>query len=114
MRLASYAIALLFITSLTGCKPENGNSFVGNWVEETNSKIPAKISIADDKSGQRHFYAVKITDLMWDKETGVHYNTKKINAMLDKENFLWANNGDNFIIFDEHLMYNGDRYKRVE
>ena len=86
MRLASYAIALLFITSLTGCKPENGKAFVGNWIEETNSKIPVKISIADMKSGQRHFYAVKITDLIWDKETGVHYNTKKINAMLDKEN----------------------------
>lgn len=77
MRLASYAIALLFITSLTGCKPENGKAFIGNWVEETNSKIPAKISIADEQSGQRHFYAVKITDLIWDKETGVHYNTKK-------------------------------------
>lgn len=114
MRLASCAIALVFITTLAGCKSEEGKAFLGSWIEETNSKIPAKIFIADEKAGQHHFYAVKITDLIWDKETGVHYNTKKIIASLDKENFLLGNNGDNFIIYDDHLVYNGERYKRVE
>lgn len=114
MRLATCTIALIFMTTLAGCKTESGKAFVGNWIEETNSKIPAKISIKDETSEQNHFYAVKITDLIWDKETGVHYKTKNIKATLDKENFLWTYNGDNFIIYDDRLVYNGERYKRVE
>ncbi|HAS1786075.1 TPA: hypothetical protein I4G64_14535 [Enterobacter cloacae] len=114
MRLASCSVALVIIASLAGCKSEEGKAFIGNWIEDSNSKTPAKITISEDKSGDNHLFAVKITDLIWDKETGIHYNTKKIKAMANKEHFLSAYNGDNFIIFDDRLIYNGDRYKRVE